>query len=291
MQGAEVSGSLEEALRLLAGPAHAGRVERVFVIGGGQVYAEALGSPLCTAVHLTQARSRCAQAGARSHALKLLLCTSAPRRPNASRERDGAACPGCHVRTLGAKPARQRSSSKQRPWAWMRASSTQARHDAVCAQGAARACARRARGLHTVWSVTSARLHADRGRVRLRHLLPAAGPRDLAPVERCAATVLTPLGRTRRARAACMGAGAQRPAAQRVDAAPACGNMGTGDHTLLGSRRRAARRTGRLGPRQAAGWPQVPQAAHAALAQHAKGGLRARQVRQRRPLRHPVLRA
>ncbi len=64
VQGAEVSGSLEEALQMLAGPAHAGRVERVFVIGGGQVYAEALGSPLCTAVHLTQARSCCMQAGA-----------------------------------------------------------------------------------------------------------------------------------------------------------------------------------------------------------------------------------
>ncbi|KAK9844173.1 hypothetical protein WJX81_006995 [Elliptochloris bilobata] len=54
LQGAEVSGSLEEALRLLAGPQHAGRVEHVFVIGGGQVYMEALASPLCTAVHLTQ---------------------------------------------------------------------------------------------------------------------------------------------------------------------------------------------------------------------------------------------
>ena len=54
LQGAEVSASLEDALRLLAGPQHAGRVEHVFVIGGGQVYAEALASPLCTAVHLTQ---------------------------------------------------------------------------------------------------------------------------------------------------------------------------------------------------------------------------------------------
>lgn len=59
-QGAEVSASLEDALRLLAGPQHAGRVERVFVIGGGQVYAEALASPLCTAVHLTQVSIICA---------------------------------------------------------------------------------------------------------------------------------------------------------------------------------------------------------------------------------------
>ena len=54
LQGAEVSASLEDALRLLAGPQHAGLVEHVFVIGGGQVYTEAIASPLCTAVHLTQ---------------------------------------------------------------------------------------------------------------------------------------------------------------------------------------------------------------------------------------------
>jgi len=60
---------------------------------------------------------------------------------------------------------------------------------------------------------------------------------------------------------------------------------------LPGGRWRAAHRTGSLGPQQAAGRPRVPQAAHAALAQQATGGLRARQVRQWRPIRLPVLRA
>jgi dihydrofolate reductase/thymidylate synthase len=48
-----VAPSLEAALALLAGGELGARVERVFVIGGGQVYAEALGAPGCEAVHLT----------------------------------------------------------------------------------------------------------------------------------------------------------------------------------------------------------------------------------------------
>ena len=46
--------SLEAALATLAAPAHAQSVERVFVIGGAQVYRVALASPACTAVHLTR---------------------------------------------------------------------------------------------------------------------------------------------------------------------------------------------------------------------------------------------
>jgi len=45
--------SLEAALALLAAPAMAERLGTVFVIGGGQVYAEALASERCAAVHLT----------------------------------------------------------------------------------------------------------------------------------------------------------------------------------------------------------------------------------------------
>jgi dihydrofolate reductase len=52
--GVLYSRSLEEALAMLAGEEMAGRVETVFVIGGGQVYAEALKSEQCAAIHLTQ---------------------------------------------------------------------------------------------------------------------------------------------------------------------------------------------------------------------------------------------
>ncbi|KAG2437962.1 hypothetical protein HXX76_005577 [Chlamydomonas incerta] len=47
-------GSLESALSLLEHKELKGGVEGVFIIGGGQVYAEALAHPNCTAVHLTQ---------------------------------------------------------------------------------------------------------------------------------------------------------------------------------------------------------------------------------------------
>ncbi|GAB4817169.1 hypothetical protein N2152v2_004215 [Parachlorella kessleri] len=53
-QGVEVSASLSSALELLARPEFAERVETVFVIGGGQVYAECMDSPLLSAIHLTQ---------------------------------------------------------------------------------------------------------------------------------------------------------------------------------------------------------------------------------------------
>lgn len=46
--------SLEDAMQLLEGPELEGKVENVFVIGGGQVYQEALQHPACTAVHLTR---------------------------------------------------------------------------------------------------------------------------------------------------------------------------------------------------------------------------------------------
>ncbi|KAL6771185.1 hypothetical protein ACKKBF_B34280 [Auxenochlorella protothecoides x Auxenochlorella symbiontica] len=46
--------SLSAALSLLASPAYAPRLESVFVIGGGEVYAEALRSPALDAVHLTR---------------------------------------------------------------------------------------------------------------------------------------------------------------------------------------------------------------------------------------------
>ena len=53
-EGVEVSPSLGSALELLARPEFAERVETVFVIGGGQVYAECMDSPLLSAIHLTQ---------------------------------------------------------------------------------------------------------------------------------------------------------------------------------------------------------------------------------------------
>ena len=56
LQGAHVTDSLDAAMAVLAGPSLAERIESVFVIGGGQIYTEALASPLCSAVHFTQAR-------------------------------------------------------------------------------------------------------------------------------------------------------------------------------------------------------------------------------------------
>lgn len=52
-----VSGSLDSALALLAGPELSSTVETVFVIGGGQVYKESLENPLLSAVHLTLVES------------------------------------------------------------------------------------------------------------------------------------------------------------------------------------------------------------------------------------------
>ena len=42
---------------MLASPGYNDTIETVFVIGGGQVYKEALESPLCDAVHLTAIES------------------------------------------------------------------------------------------------------------------------------------------------------------------------------------------------------------------------------------------
>lgn len=48
-----LAGSLSEALSLLALPPHATEVDKVFVIGGGTVYAEAVASELCEKILLT----------------------------------------------------------------------------------------------------------------------------------------------------------------------------------------------------------------------------------------------
>jgi dihydrofolate reductase/thymidylate synthase len=53
-EGVLLQPSLDAALELLAGAEYAASVERVFVIGGAQVYSEAMASPLCQAVHLTE---------------------------------------------------------------------------------------------------------------------------------------------------------------------------------------------------------------------------------------------
>jgi|TARA_B110000967_G_scaffold210062_1_gene270122 dihydrofolate reductase/thymidylate synthase len=53
-EGVLLRASLDEALEFLGSEEMRKEVERVFVIGGAQVYAEALGSPKCTAVHLTE---------------------------------------------------------------------------------------------------------------------------------------------------------------------------------------------------------------------------------------------
>ena len=53
-EGVLLQPSLDAALDLLSGKDYKTNVEKVFVIGGAQVYAEALASPLCEAVHLTE---------------------------------------------------------------------------------------------------------------------------------------------------------------------------------------------------------------------------------------------
>ncbi|KAG0568729.1 hypothetical protein KC19_6G041600 [Ceratodon purpureus] len=53
-EGVVVSESLEAAMALLESPPYSSEVETVFVIGGGQVYKEALASPLCKVIHLTE---------------------------------------------------------------------------------------------------------------------------------------------------------------------------------------------------------------------------------------------
>ncbi|KAL5557994.1 hypothetical protein UlMin_034205 [Ulmus minor] len=47
-------GSLSSALELLAQSPYSQSIERVFVIGGGQVLREAMNAPLCDAIHITE---------------------------------------------------------------------------------------------------------------------------------------------------------------------------------------------------------------------------------------------
>ncbi|KAJ7555237.1 hypothetical protein O6H91_05G027800 [Diphasiastrum complanatum] len=49
-----VSKSLKAALQMLATPQFSGLVESVFIIGGGEVFREAMSSPHCDAIHLTE---------------------------------------------------------------------------------------------------------------------------------------------------------------------------------------------------------------------------------------------
>lgn len=53
-EGVLLQPSLDAALELLGRAEYASSVEKIFVIGGAQVYAEALASPRCEAVHLTE---------------------------------------------------------------------------------------------------------------------------------------------------------------------------------------------------------------------------------------------
>ncbi|GJP34175.1 hypothetical protein CLOM_g18628 [Closterium sp. NIES-68] len=55
-QDVVVAESLAAALLMLGAEPHKSSIESVFVIGGGQVFREALSSPLCEAVHLTRVR-------------------------------------------------------------------------------------------------------------------------------------------------------------------------------------------------------------------------------------------
>lgn len=47
-------GSLGSALEMLAAPPYSMSIETVFVIGGGQIYREALSTPNCDAIHITE---------------------------------------------------------------------------------------------------------------------------------------------------------------------------------------------------------------------------------------------
>ena len=50
-------GSLQSAMSLLTGPELGSRVEHIFVIGGGQVYKEAIAAPECAVIHFTLVES------------------------------------------------------------------------------------------------------------------------------------------------------------------------------------------------------------------------------------------
>ena len=55
--GVSIHGSLESALDMLSSSDFKDEIETVFVIGGGQVYKEAIASPLCEAIHVTEVKS------------------------------------------------------------------------------------------------------------------------------------------------------------------------------------------------------------------------------------------
>jgi dihydrofolate reductase len=59
LQGAYLMQNLEAAMALLGGETFRERIETVFVIGGGQIYSEALHSSLCSAVHFTAVSNDC----------------------------------------------------------------------------------------------------------------------------------------------------------------------------------------------------------------------------------------
>ena len=52
-QGAHVAESISSAMEILKELKSAGKLEHAFIIGGGQLYTEALKSPQCSAVHYT----------------------------------------------------------------------------------------------------------------------------------------------------------------------------------------------------------------------------------------------
>jgi len=53
-KGASVACNLDSALELLQSDTYQNKVESVFIIGGGQVYREAIANPKCHAVHITR---------------------------------------------------------------------------------------------------------------------------------------------------------------------------------------------------------------------------------------------
>lgn len=59
VEGVQTCISLDAALELLSGSQYEQQVETIFVIGGGQVYAECMQSPLLSAIHLTQVSRSC----------------------------------------------------------------------------------------------------------------------------------------------------------------------------------------------------------------------------------------
>ena len=56
LQGAHVVESISSAMEVLKELRCSGKLEHAFIIGGGQLYKEALQSPQCSAVHFTAVR-------------------------------------------------------------------------------------------------------------------------------------------------------------------------------------------------------------------------------------------